>query len=132
MHITEIITVFLTGCFKARTVKRVYDNAINAANKTEAERILQDYGIHKTEVLIDFKSVGRIFTFSEIRRDTSTVNARRYTTNYMRVIAHVMHCQNRRKHVSASRKCCWKKDNQVNGMKYQDGGRGEERTCDLR
>ena len=43
-------------CFEARTaesMKMVYDKAINAANKTEAERILQDYGIHKTEVLID-------------------------------------------------------------------------------
>jgi hypothetical protein len=60
----------IDGCFKARTaesMKRVYDNAINAVNKTEAERILQDYGIHKTEVLIDFKSVGRIFTKSRLQ-----------------------------------------------------------------
>lgn len=53
--------------FKARTVKSmkgIYNNAINAANKTEAERILQDYGIHKTKVLIDFKSVSHLFTKS--------------------------------------------------------------------
>jgi len=39
----------------------------------------------------------RLFTFSEIRRDTSAVNARRYSTKYilMRVIARVMHCWNR-------------------------------------
>ena len=56
-------------CFKARTVesmKRVHDNTINAANKTKVERILQDYSIHKTEVLIDSKSVGRIFTICRI------------------------------------------------------------------
>ena len=65
VHHDELYNI--DGCFKAHTVesmKRVYDNAVNAANKTEAERILQDYGIHKTEVLIDFKSVGHIFTKS--------------------------------------------------------------------
>jgi hypothetical protein len=45
----------ITKVFPARTVdhmRQVYTNAMNAPNKTERERILQNYGLHQTEVFV--------------------------------------------------------------------------------
>lgn len=45
----------ITKVFPARTVdhmRQVYTNAMNAPNKTERERILQNYGLHQTKVFV--------------------------------------------------------------------------------
>jgi len=57
----------------------------------------------------------RLPTFSEIRRDTSAVDARRDATKciLISVIARIMHCSNRWRYISASQKCRWGKKNSV-------------------